>query len=153
MKKFVFSLEALLEVRIRKEEDIEKKLAQKNGEIELVRKEIERIQQDLKNFQISEKSRRAHGEDIFSMRYSVSWRNQLKLDMLTMGKKYDDLCAQAYSIRQELTKATQEKKAVEIIKEKRYREWKLKHKREEQKALDDISTQGFIRKRSIGETP
>ncbi len=151
MRAFTFSLENLLQVRIRAQEQVERRLAQKNREIEEARSDILNLQNKLKQFLHQAKEKRKAGEDIHSMRQSVTYRNRLKLDMLKNGQQLNELAAQAHLIRKDLVKATQEKKAVEVLKEKRYREWLKMYNKHEQKQLDEMSTQGYIRKRSRGE--
>ncbi|HAJ79834.1 MAG TPA: hypothetical protein DCO75_08685 [Fibrobacteres bacterium] len=45
-----------------------------------------------------------------------------------------------------LTEAKKESRALEILKEKKYLQWKLEGKREEQEFVDDISQKEYIRK-------
>jgi flagellar export protein FliJ len=145
-KKFTFRLEALLTVKKNKEEEIKLRLAEKNREAEEVRLEIERVQDTLKNFQKEGKEkRRDGGENVLSMRNSVSYRNALKMELLRAGQKLDDVMVSIYGINMELIKAAQERRAVEIIKENRYQEWKKENAVAEQKFIDDLSQQRFIR--------
>jgi len=145
-KRFVFRLEALLTVKKNKEEEIKQRLAQKNREAEDVRREIEATQNQLKAFQSETKETRKSGDgNVIAMRQSVAYRNQLKLDLLKAGQRLDDVMIAAYGINQELIKAAQERRAVEIIKEKRYEEWKRENAVAEQKFIDDLSQQRFIR--------
>ncbi|MDG5815644.1 flagellar export protein FliJ [Chitinispirillales bacterium ANBcel5] len=144
-KKFKFSLQALLDFRLRKEDEIKGLLGQKHGEIENQKKEIQSLEQSLKELQRSEKESRGSGEDILSMRYSVSYRNHLKLTILKQGRKFQDLGAEAEAIRKELVKATQKRKAVEKIKEHKLREWKKEQNRNQQIFSDEIAQQAFIR--------
>jgi flagellar FliJ protein len=146
MKRFVFRLEALLTVKKNKEEEIKRRLAEKNLEAEQVRQEIQEAHDRLKDFQTSVKTeRRGGGESVTAMRSSVAYRNQLKLELLRAGQKLDAVMVCIYGINQELIKAAQERRAVEIIKEKRYEEWKRENAVAEQKFIDDLSQQRFIR--------
>jgi flagellar FliJ protein len=147
MKKFTFRLEALLTVKKNKEEEVKRRLAEKNREAEMSRQEISRIQEELRQFQSGEKSKRGGGAaDIASMRGSVAYRNQLKMSILKEGQRLDEIMVAAYKINQELIIAAQERRAVEIIKEKRYDEWKKENAAAEQKFMDDLSQQAFSRK-------
>ncbi|MDR3012344.1 MAG: flagellar export protein FliJ [Chitinispirillales bacterium] len=145
-KKFTFRLETLLTVKKNKEELIKQRLAEKNREAETVRQEISHAQDQLKNFLVSEKTKRSGGdEDVAGMRQSVAHRNALKLELLKAGQKLDGVMVAIYGINQELIKASQERRAVEIIKENRYEEWKRENNAAEQKFIDDLSQQRFIR--------
>ncbi|MDR0308219.1 MAG: flagellar export protein FliJ [Chitinispirillales bacterium] len=148
MKKFKFSLEALLSVKKKKEEDVKMRLAKKNREAEETRKSIENIQNKLREFQAAEKERRGSAsENIVSLRNSVAYRNAMKLELLNEGRKLDNIMAAVHAINQELIKASQERRAVEIIKENRFAEWKRQNNVQEQKFIDDISQQAFIREK------
>ena len=146
MKKFTFKLDTLLRVKRNKEDEIKRRLAIKNREAETVRGEIEAAQAELKNFQINVKANRAQGgESVAELRQSVSYRNAMKLKLLKAGQKLDNVMVEAYGINQELIKAAQERRAVEIIREKRYEEWKKDNAAAEQKFIDDLSQQMFVR--------
>jgi len=146
VKKFVFKLDTLLRVKRNKEDDIKRRLAEKNREAETVRSEIEAAQAELKNFQRNVKeNRRGGGESVAELRQSVAHRNELKIKLLKAGQKLDNVMIEAYGINQELIKAAQERRAVEIIREKRYEEWKKENAAAEQKFIDDLSQQMFVR--------
>jgi len=146
MKRFMFSLEALLEKRKRAEEAVTLELANKNREIDAGQRTMQNLEQELKNLQEQQKKTRSSVTDVFTLKYAVSYRNKLKLDMLNKGQDIYRLQMERGDIRKRLIKATQKKKALEILKEKRYREWALENKQMEQLFLDDVSQQGFIRK-------
>jgi flagellar protein FliJ len=146
VKKFVFKLDTLLKVKKNKEDEIKRRLAKKNREAEAVRAEIEATHAELSDFQKSVKEHRTQGgESAADLRQSVSYRNALKLKLLKAGQKLDNVMVAAYGINQELIKAAQERRAVEIIKEKRYAEWKKENAAAEQKFIDDLSQQMYIR--------
>ena len=146
MKKFVFKLDTLLKVKKNKEDEIKRKLAKKNREAEAVRTEIEAAHAELNDFQRNVKEQRTQGgESVADLRQSVSYRNALKLKLLKAGQRLDNVMVAAYGINQELIKAAQERRAVEIIREKRYEEWKKENAAAEQKFIDDLSQQMYIR--------
>jgi flagellar FliJ protein len=146
VKKFVFKLEALLTVKKNREDEIKRKLAKKNREAETVRASIEAAHIELKEFQRNVKAQRSGGgESVAELRQSVSHRNALKIKLLKAGQRLDNVMVETYGINQELIKAAQERRAVEIIKEKRYQEWKKENAAAEQKFIDDLSQQMFVR--------
>ena len=146
MKKFVFKLDTLLRVKKSKEDEIKRRLAEKNREAESVRAEIKGAETELKEFQTSVKEHRSEGgESVAELRQSVSYRNALKIKLLKAGQKLDNVMVEAYGINQELIKAAQERRAVEIIREKRYEEWKKENAAAEQKFIDDLSQQMYVR--------
>jgi flagellar protein FliJ len=146
VKRFVFKLDTLLRVKKNKEDEIKRRLAEKNREAEAVRAEIEAAQAELKEFQRNVKVHRAEGgESVADLRQSVSYRNALKIKLLKAGQALDNVMVAAYGINQELIKAAQERRAVEIIREKRYEEWKKENAAAEQKFIDDLSQQMYVR--------
>ncbi|MCL2688991.1 MAG: flagellar export protein FliJ [Chitinispirillia bacterium] len=152
MKKFVFNLQTLLDMKLRKEEEVKRRLAKKNREAEETRKSIEDIQEKLKQFQAGEKETRGGGEEnIVSLRNSVSYRHDIKRELLSAGRKLDNIMVAIYAVNQELVKASQERRAVEIIKEKKYAEWKKENNMIEQKFIDDLSQQGYIREKNASK--
>jgi flagellar export protein FliJ len=60
----------------------------------------------------------------------------------------DDLRAEAYKIQIDLIEATKKRRAVEIVKEHRLKEWKKESLAREQQFNDEISQQSFIRKKA-----
>ena len=146
MRRFKFGLDTLLEMRCRKEEQVKLLLAEKNRNIMDAQKEFFDIHAQLKELQNSEKLKREKVIDVMLLRYSVSYRFKLKENLLSAGQKIDDLKAQAEEIRKSLVAATKNRRAIEIIKERRFAEWKKEYKSQEQGFIDDISQQGFIRK-------
>jgi flagellar FliJ protein len=147
MKKFTFRLEALLTVKKNKEEEVKRRLAEKNNEAAESQQKIAFVQNSLRNFQNEAKAKRGGGgESVVSMRSTVAYRNQLKLELLKEGQRLDGIMQGIFRINQELIVAARERRAVEIIKEKKYAEWKKENAIAEQKFMDDLSQQAFIRK-------
>ena len=63
----------------------------------------------------------------------------------------DQLQMDRADIREKLVKATQKKRAIELLRENRYQEWLKENKHSQQVFLDDVSQQGFIRKKRSGK--
>jgi len=147
MKRFEFPLEVLLEKRKREEEAVKLELAGKNKEITAAQNELLDIEKELRGLQEEEKRKRKQVKDVLPLKMSVSYRNKLKLDILKKGEDIHTLQMQRGDIRKRLVKATQKKRALELLRETRYQEWLKENKRLEQVFLDDVSQQGFIRKK------
>jgi flagellar FliJ protein len=146
MKKFRFSLQPVLSVRERKEEQIKLQYAAKIGQIVEIQKTREGIVRELKNLQESEKQNRADPKNTTMLRYSVAYRFKLKNDLLKISQKIDDLNAEAFEIQKQLILAAKDRRAIELIKERQVMQWKKEYRLNEQRIIDDISQQGFIRK-------
>ncbi|HMN42371.1 MAG TPA: flagellar FliJ family protein [Phycisphaerales bacterium] len=52
--------------------------------------------------------------------------------------------------RQDLLKAATDRRAVELLKEKRREEWRVEQNRAETKAVDEAATQGYVRSSTEG---
>ncbi|HLV32697.1 MAG TPA: flagellar export protein FliJ [Chitinispirillaceae bacterium] len=147
MKKFRFNLETLLDMRKKTEDRVKLQLAEKNREIINLQQELSSILDQLKDFQKKEVQNRIDKNiDPVLLRYSVTYRFRLKKEMLELGRRIDDLKADAWKINRKLIDAIKERRAIEILKEKRFLEWKKEYSLKEQEYIDDISQQGFIRK-------
>ena len=151
MKKFHFTLETLLELRKRKEDAIKELLGKKHAEAARARIAMGEVSDGLKEMQATEKQAREASAgkqiDLTSMRASVNYRNTLKLDLIKRAQEIQEMEADAEYIRKRLVHATQARKALELLKEKRHGEWKTEYRRKEQVFLDEVSTQGFLRNR------
>lgn len=148
MNRFRFRLEVLLDLRKKKEEKIKLALAEKNNQILSAEKQVTELHDALKTLQESEKTSRSEHLDPVLLRYSISYRYVLKKKLTDAIRGVDDLKAEAFRIQKELVVATQKRKAVEIVKERRLGEWKRKNHIVEQNFNDDISQQAFIRNKS-----
>jgi flagellar protein FliJ len=146
MKRFRFKLETILALRKRREEEVKLLLGKKNREIITARKELTEVSEALKNLQADEKRKRSDVKSALELRYSVAYRYKLRQDILKKACQIDDFLAQAVDIRKKLVKAKQERSAIEIVREKQYEAWHEEMKSAEQKFIDDVSQQGFIRK-------
>jgi flagellar protein FliJ len=147
MKRFQFRLDTLLALRKRREEQVKLELGKKNQEISRSQEELKTFIAALKTLQSSEKEKRAeHQETILELRYSVAYRFKLKQDIIKKGSQVEELGVQAAGIKKRLVKATQARRALELLREKKLSEWKKEYNTTEQGFIDDVSEQAFIRK-------
>lgn len=151
MKRYHFRLETLLELRKRKEDEIKLELGKKNQEILAARHDLAGINDELKTLQASEKKTRTTVRSALVLRYSVTYRFKLKEDIFKKVRLIDEFGAQAEGIRKKLVRAKQQRRALEIVKERQVAEWKKENLSREQKFIDDISQQGFIRKSMLAK--
>jgi flagellar FliJ protein len=146
MKRFEFKLESLLELRKRKEDEVKQLLGRKNQEILAARKELTSLKTALDDLQSSEKKKRKEVTSVVELRYSVAYRFKLKKDILEKCRTLDGLAAQAGEIRRQLVAAKQQRRAIEIVRERQFEAWRKAYRAQEQRFIDDVSQQGFIRK-------
>lgn len=144
MKKFTFELATLLTIRTREEERIMRELAEKNRQILDQQNVLDRTAEELRELQASERKRRSEQESVMELRYSVAYRYKLKADLLNIGRGIQGLQAEAEEIRIRLTRATQAKKALEMVKAKKLAAWKKEATRKEQNFIDDVAQQRYI---------
>ncbi|MBN1128914.1 MAG: flagellar export protein FliJ [Chitinispirillaceae bacterium] len=147
MKRFVFRLQTLLDLRKRREDEVKQELGKKNLQILDARKELAALTVALKELQGAEKKHRTAVTSAVGLRYGVAYRFKLKKDILVKGRQIDDLQAQAHGIRKMLVKAKQERRAIEIVRERQYDAWKKAKSIREQGFIDDVSQQGFLRRK------
>jgi flagellar protein FliJ len=146
MKRFSFRLQTLLDMKKRKEEEIKRALAEKNGQIAKAQRKMEEIRLELVRFQAAEKKQRGLSPTAQYLRLSVTYRFKLQGDISGVYRKIIALTKESQEIILSLTEAKKESRALEILKEKKYLQWKLEGKREEQEFVDDISQKEYIRK-------
>lgn len=147
MKRFSFRLAPVLELRKRTEDAVKLELAKKNQQILDAKQELASLHGELVALQTEEKGRRSRNANIQALRASVSYRFRLKEDILKTGNKVEDLNHDALVIQGSLVKAVQARRAIELVRESRYRDWKKDAQREGQAFTDEVSQQGFIRRK------
>lgn len=146
MKRFKYRLQTVLDIKKRKEDEIKKKLAEKNGHVLIAQKQLKDLNEQLAQFQASEKKQRARSVSIHALRASIVYRYKMQADIAGKGKEIIQLKQGAHALVKLLTEAKKESKALEILRDKKFAEWKHEYKLEEQESTDDVSQKGFIRK-------
>ncbi len=146
MKRFRFRLQTLLEVKKRKEEELEIQLAEKNGKIIQTRKQLQEGCDRLSQFQAAEKCQRNASANALMLRLSVLYRHTLQRDIDEKNRRITGLKRDVQAVLQSLTEAKKETKTLNILKGKKLAQWKKDATRQEQEFIDDISQKGYIRK-------
>jgi flagellar FliJ protein len=146
MKRFKFSLEALLRLRLRAEETVKRELAAKNRQIIQAQGELKEIEHRHKELQKDQKAQRSQVADILSLRAAVAFRHKLLLDMQLKGQEIARSRRDLEAIRRKLVQATKERRAIEIVKENRFAEWREEYQAQEREFIDDVSQKAYIRK-------
>jgi flagellar FliJ protein len=149
MKRFRYRLQTLLDIKKRKEEEIKRKLAEKNNQVLRAQRQLKEFNEQLAEFQASEKKQRMRAASVSALRASVVYRYKLQADIAGKGKEIVQCKQDAQAIVKLLTEAKKECKALEILRDKKLAEWKREYKLEEQEFTDDVSQKGFIRKTRI----
>ena len=147
MKKFKFQLETLLKVTRRKKDDAELKFAEVSRRLEECKKQLEHYLQEMKQGQIEYSELTGEGKKVtigVIMTYNAffNWKRQQIEDQ-------QRLILKTTKERQEKLKALMDLmtylKSIEQLKEKRKREYTEELLFEEQKMLDEIGLQLYVR--------
>ncbi|MDR0303691.1 MAG: flagellar export protein FliJ [Chitinispirillales bacterium] len=139
MKRFEFSLQSILELRIREEDEAKAFLVAQESELQRIGSELSQKKKELQDFQAREKEDRKSADSASELRYSVSWRNTLKLDLLKIGQKLQDVSLDIERTRKRLTEATIKRKSLEMLRSKKKLEWQKEFNKNEQKFLDEVA--------------
>jgi flagellar FliJ protein len=149
MQRFRFRLETVLQLRKRKEDEVKLALARKNNEIIRAQLQLRQMHDELNGLQQQQKESRQQGLNIVELRHWVAYRNKMKLDIIAKSKELGGLKKNLEEIRAALVQATKKKRAVELVREKRFAQWRKDYNNSTQKVTDDLSQQRFIRNRPV----
>lgn len=142
MKKFVFRLETVLDLRKRKEEEVQQKLSKILDMERIVREELDSIRQ--KQFSYRQKIEKLKSNigkinDLLTYQcYVDSLQNQIE----ELEKRLYEIGQLVMQVRQELAEAAKERKIIEKMKEKDLEEYMFMVRNKEISQLDEI---GVIR--------
>lgn len=143
MKKFEFSLSAVLKVRIRKEEIAQNDLWEAHQLLKRVTLELNSLIDESRN--IDDQIRKAQQEmyrieglvKLFEYLGVVKKKIKLQEEVVKEAKF-------GVEIRRKMAvKAMQERKVIENIKEKKFKDWEKEFLDQERKAFDEIATMQF----------
>ena len=148
MKKFKFQLETLLKVTRRKKDDAELKFAEVSRRLEEEKKKLQNLLQDMKRGQMEYAELTGEGKKVtigVIMTYNAffNWKKQQIEDQQQVIIKTTEERQKKLKILMELMTYL---KSIEQLKEKRFREYNEELLFEEQKMLDEIGLQLYVRK-------
>jgi flagellar FliJ protein len=146
VKRFRFRLQTLLDIKIRTEDRIKRKLAEENSRVMAASRNMAELLGQLKQFQTDEKRQRLKSVTAGGLRASINYRFKLQSDIAGKNKQILDLKQSVQSMVGMLMEAKKETKALEILRDKKLAEWKHDNKLREQEFTDDVSQKGFIKK-------
>ncbi len=134
---FIFSLQKVLDLRDRQEEESREALAsaqkryqQQNERVQSIREERSRAQEHM-----AEKRDFTQG-DIWL--YSL-YRDGLNQDLVQEEKKLGQLAREIHKRRQELIEKSKQKKTLENLKQNRKEKFEHEQQKEEQKEFDEMA--------------
>lgn len=138
MKRFTFSMQTILDLRLKEEEQVLLDLADKEMELQRGKDALEHLKNQLQEYQQSQKDNRLT-QSALSLRHSVSWRHSLKKDLLLKAQELQDIAMDISHIRARLLEATKKRKSLEILRDKQKDSWQKEFNRREQIFLDELA--------------
>jgi flagellar FliJ protein len=152
MKRFNFSLESVLKLRIQEEEDAKLALAERENELSHLNEELEEIKKNLNKFQDDEKVSRGQGyQSVDKLRQSVSWRHKFKTDISQKLGAIEAVKQDINIARKNLIEATKKRKGLDILKENQFKTWQKEYNRKEQIFLDELAQNMHLRGKANSE--
>lgn len=151
MKKFIFKPQVMLDVQIRKVEQIEGELAKIARELKTARETLELREQEKQELIFAKLKKETSGIKIWELiTYDQSIED--KAGEIENNKFEIEHLINLYHEKQlELFKALKRQKTLEKFKEIRYKEYKQERQRVENIIMDEIAVRGFIQKREVQE--
>jgi len=140
MKRFSFNLQSILDLRVREEDEAKAFLMTCEAELQKANADFQNKKEELQNFQTREKTAR-EGETTTAatLKFSVSWRNSIKLEILKLGRQIQDISMDVARARKQFMEASIKRKTLEKLRDKKKEEWQKEFNKQEQKFLDEIA--------------
>lgn len=149
MKKFRFSLSALLNVRRLKEEIAQKNLLESQlslqkemAALEALKKEYQGLQQEIRQVQKIMRYTQplAQRQEFLNV---IKERIKEQLNIVEFAKSNVEMK------RREVVRAMQQRKIIENLREKKFSEWETEFYDQERKTFDELATMQFGRKSKL----
>ena len=146
-KRFVFRLQTVLEIKIKKEEEEKKKL----GELIAWQKHEEAIlaqmiaQEQQTRAMLKEKQATGQWLEIDELKRISYFLKKIASDIEAQKAKLVEIARRIDEQRDALLNAVKEKKTLETLKENQYNEWLREVEEEEAKVLDELATLKYAR--------
>lgn len=139
MKRFIFTLEKVLEVKKMEENSIQKQLMSIQASIYEVEKKIislaEKISRERGKITVKKDAKVKSNEIMTHYNYIES----LSVQKESLYIDLENLKSEELKVRAKLVEKSKERKALEIMKENKYEEYKKEYKKEQQILYDEIS--------------
>lgn len=154
MPRFIFGLQALLDQRVQAERarrlavaEVERERVALETEISALQRRIRAHKDDLRTF-LSGRGVEpgAAGVDTGAVRLQAGASLHAQLAAQRQALRLAGVYRRLESVRSDLRRATTDRRAVELLKERRYEEWKREQARRETAALDELATMAAARR-------
>lgn len=142
MARFHFSLEPVLNYRTSLEEKAREELAGSLAKYHQEKQVLEQVAEDLAAHSRPANCGRLNLEELVMLE---NYQRFLEEELEKQTARVQAAEQAVAKCRRKLQQKMQERKAVEVLKDKQYQEFLYEEERQEQKFLDDIATMQFIR--------
>ena len=146
MARFVFKLQALLDLRRREEEGCQRALGALNQTRASIEGLLRRHQQQISRNKLEMRDRLVGTIDTAELRMQAHAAIGVMREAQSAAIELAGLVRKQELAREELVAARARRRAVEMIRERRLAEWKLEQERREVADLDDLVCGSFGRK-------
>jgi len=149
MRPFTFKLEGVLRQRHRTEQTHQQRVAliqrERMGVIEAL--ETIRRELDLERGDLRQRLGSPHGK-LSEARAQLLAISAMQQRQARAHATLEEIEARLASAQRELARAAGERRAVELLRDRRYEAWRREGARQEQRALDDLTTRAWAHKGS-----
>jgi flagellar FliJ protein len=149
MKKFLFNLQTLLEVRVREEDWAKQELAVALAEIEKVNRKIANLKTEVKYIEEQLVLRQKKSGTITNLTDCVYYLEVLQDKILCQQDERMRLQNVAADKRAAVIEASKKRKALEKLKDKQYAEWEEEYNKQEVALLDESGNVRYIRQKGV----
>lgn len=137
MAKFIFRLEAVLNVKRQQEENIKNELGKAIQRLETEKQKLARLERSKEEI-IAEFNQKTKKTTVHKLIEFNAYLSLLKSNISRQKERVNKAVLDVDKIREELMKAVQERKILEKLKEKKHDEYLIEQKKFEQKTNDEI---------------
>ncbi|MHB1158428.1 MAG: flagellar export protein FliJ [Phycisphaerales bacterium] len=151
MARFEFQLEPLLKHRQMIEDEAQRALAMGMRERMILENELRRHQETIRDDKQLMGQALVGRVDVPRIRTHAIHVAQVAVRAQQIGFRMVELNRRIEKARVELVEAMKQRKAVELLKDKQFRRWRHEQDRRETAQLDELATQGHVRRMNSGE--
>ena len=149
MKQFQFRLQKVMETTQTREEIKKRELARAMQKLRKNEAELETMLEVLEeHISHFETCRRRSTLKVSKLRNLSSYMEKLRQEIQTQTKKIAQLAEEARDHREKLLEITKDKKVLEKLKDRKYKEFKKKLRSMEQKFMDEVSARSYANGKS-----
>lgn len=149
MARFVFKLQTLLDLRVREEDVIRRTLATLTGRKVAIENRLRAHQTKLVDGKVAMRSRLVGRVDPDALRMYAHSALEVMRTAQTAAIELAGLSKRITHVREELLSARTNRRAVELLRERRYLEWRRARERREVAVLDDLVSSARAKKELV----